>query len=215
MADEETKSGGILQNKELMNALISGFDPEVADFLDKLITKIPPNSIWRNRIVDRLLGVAKSVVESKAEKRGPRVAVAGEKLTDYLDLGRTALTGKGSKEAKRKATEVNPVEWMNRFFQHAEKRLAEADDPGTEKERLDKEFQARKAIFDIIKEAEKAIREEESEEPILPAAESIDWDAKWQGVKDRSKKVWDKIDAGAGKAAPPVSRLADWLESKT
>lgn len=216
MPDEEKtkKEGGVLQNKQLLNALASGFDPEVANWLDKLIAKIPATSPLRKPIVDRILAIAKSLLESQTEKKGPLASVAGEKITDYLDLSRTALSGKGSKEAKRKVTEVNSAEWMNRFFQYAEKRLAEAENPKEEQERLNEEFEARKAIFDLIKAAEEAARATGADEPEVPAAKPIDWNAKWETLKSRAESGWGKIDDAASKAAPPVGRLATWLESR-
>ena len=212
--EEKKKEGGVLQNRNLMNALVSGFDPEVAGWIDKLIAKIPQNSPLRKPIVDRVLAVAKSLLESQASKKGPLVAVAAEKVTDYLDFGRAGLTGTGSLKVKI-TTEIDPVGWMNRFFQHAEKRLAEAGNPGEEQERLNKEFEARKAIFDLIKEAEEAARTTGADEPVAPATDPINWDEKWNSVKQKTAARWEKIDTVVAKAAPPVGRLADWLESKT
>lgn len=219
MADEKEgkeKEGGILQNKDLLNAIASALDPEAANIVNRLLARIPQDSWLRGATTDRLLGIVKSLIESQAEKKGPLVAVAGEKFTDYLDIGRTSLSGKGSKSREAKRTpDIDPVAWMNRFFQHAEKRLAEAKNPEVEKRRLEKEFQARKAIFDLIKAAEEAARVTGADEPVVPAADPVDWDAKWKSVRDRGKKTLDRIDAGAAKAALPVGRLADWLESKT
>ncbi len=206
----------ILDNKELMNAIVSGFDPEVAGWLEKLVSRIPPDSPLRSKLVDRALGVAKSLIESQSERRGPVVGLVGEKLTDYLDFSRSGLFGKGPKKATEYVTGADLTAWMDRFFPYAEKRLAEADDPEQEKERLEKEFQARKDMFDILQEARKAAHAARAAEvtDVVESVASVDWNAKWDSVKAAASRLGDEYHRRDTQMADALTRFRQRLNER-
>jgi hypothetical protein len=184
MPDEDKgKRNPLFGNKDLINLGLSAVDPEAAKLAAKLARGAPP---WlRTPLAERITALLKSVLESYTSTKGPVVGALGEKLTDYLDFARDELYG-GLKAAEKVGL-ITTTAWMDRFLVNAEKRLNEATDPEAERERLEKEFEARKRVVELVEAAAKAVREEAeaaTPEPPTPP-EPIDWGARWQGLKKR------------------------------
>jgi len=152
--------------QKILNPLISSIaDPLLRKTAERFAASIPEGSWLRSEVAERILAGLKGLAESY---KGAGVSgLFVEKATDFFDFASGSLFekktgGDFSSTAQR---------WMNKFFEEAQETLASspADNLDEVRDRLFKEFQIRKEIFNLVCESEKEFR------PQKPAPKSIDW----------------------------------------
>jgi hypothetical protein len=153
---------------KVLNPIISGiFDPMLNRAAQRFVSSIPESSWFNTDTAQRILAVLKGIAESY---KGPGISgLFIEKVTDFFDFSSGVLSN------KKAGSDFSSIaqRWMNKFFEEAQKTLAStpADKLDEVKDRLKKEFELRKEIFNLVCEAEKEFR------PKKPAPQPIDWAA--------------------------------------
>jgi len=152
--------------QKILNPLISSIaDPLLRKTAERFAASIPEGSWLRSEVAERILAGLKGLAESYKSAGVSGLFV--EKATDFFDFASSFLFekktgGDFSSTAQR---------WMNKFFEKAQKTLASApaDKLDEVRDRLKKEFELRKEIFNLVCEAEKEFRPKKS------APQPIDW----------------------------------------
>lgn len=139
-------------SRAFWNMLFSAADPELKEVADKIRKMIPDDSLLRSKIAERVVGILKGWVESKAEGMSPVAGAVVEKLTDLGDF----FVGGETDEKKERATRA-AQDWMDKFFDEAGKRLAKTDPANleAEKEKILREFKLRKEILEAVEAVRK------------------------------------------------------------
>jgi hypothetical protein len=154
--------------KKTLNPIISAIaDPLLRKAAERFAASIPEESWLRSEVAERVLAGLKGLAESY---KGAGISgLFVEKATDFFDFASGSLFDKKtggdfSSTAQR---------WMNKFFEESQKTLSQtpAEKLDEVRDRLFKEFQIRKEIFNLICESEKEFR------PRKPAPQPIDWAA--------------------------------------
>lgn len=131
--------------KMLLNALLSAADPEIRVLAEKIGASIPEKSWFRSAFAERLIGVIKGLVESRAEGMNPIAGALLEKLTDLFDFAGSTLFGKSRRSVVER--------WMQEFVEDGVKRIQETDNPQAEFEQLEKELRVRQQLISLLEEA--------------------------------------------------------------
>jgi len=154
--------------QKILNPLISSIaDPLLRKTAERFAASIPEGSWLRSEVAERILAGLKGLAESYKSTGVSGLFV--EKATDFFDFASGSLFDKKtggdfSSTAQR---------WMGKFFEEAQKTLSQtpAEKLDEVRDRLKKEFDIRKEIFNLVCEAEKEFR------PKKPAPQPIDWAA--------------------------------------
>jgi hypothetical protein len=154
--------------KKTLNPIISAIaDPLLRKAAERFAASIPQGSWLRSEVAERILAGLKGLAESYAGS-----GIGGffiEKATDFFDFSAQNLFSKKAPETFSSTAQ----RWMGKFFEEAQKTLAStpADKLDEVRDRLFKEFQIRKEIFNLVCESEKEFRPQKS------APKPIDWAA--------------------------------------
>ena len=140
--------------------LFSAADPELHELAINLRKLVPENSVLNTKLVGRIIGVLKSIIETKAEGMPPVIGAVIEKLTDLSDT----FAG-GEKHSGEHKTEKIVDDWMMKMFHEAGERLKKSTEPEKEAEKIKKEFAARMDILHTIEQAMAAKQSPEHEHP--------------------------------------------------
>lgn len=203
----------------LLNPILSFFDKEFRGWTDKIANGIPADSILRKEATERGFDILRGFLEKNVQLKGPSQTLK-EKAIDIGDYFASSLFRKG--KADRKAA-VKAQDWMNRFLVYAEKRLSEVKDLETlesELKRIEREFEIRKTIVEIVeaaaKAAEPAVEEKLETEP-------VDWKARWEKLKNifekakksiQDLKLKENIEKADQKVANKIWQFHGWLGKK-
>jgi hypothetical protein len=169
--------------QKILNPLISSIaDPLLRKTAEHFAASIPEGSWLRSEVAERILAGLKGLAESY---KGAGIGgLFVEKATDFFDFAAGSLfdkkTGDFSSTAER---------WIANFFEDAQKTLASspADKLDEVRDRLKKEFELRKEIFDLICEAEKEFRPQKS------ISQPINWaeiDKKASNWLETNRPLW-------------------------
>lgn len=201
MADQK---GGLLGSG--LAALVGALGPELMKAARAVAATIPDDSWLRSETAARLFGVVRELIEKQGDKLGTVGSTLVAAGSDFLEFSSEELYGGGKGKGPQSLAEG----WINRFIQSAERRMAAAkskDELDRLVPQLEAELEARKKFAGFLKQTAEA-------EQVAKPAKPIDWATiavKFNAVLATSAAV---VDTAAVKAAGPVGKLADWLESQ-
>ncbi len=203
----------------LLNPILSFFDKEFRSWTDKIANGVPANSILRKEAAERGFDILRGFLEKNVQLKGPSQALK-EKVIDIGDYFASSLF---RKEKADKKTAVKARDWMNRFLAYAEKRISEVKDLESlenELKRLEREFEIRKTIVEIVEAAAKAAEPAVEAEPEI---EPADWKVRWGKMRqlfEKAKKriqdlkLKENIEKADQKVASKIWQFHGWLEKK-
>lgn len=175
---------------------------------------IPPGSPLRSATAERVFDVIKNEVEEwAASKGGAWKIIVEELLIDALDKGLAAnVFGKGEQAEVRNPAPAEQI--LRNWWDEAVKAVIDADKAGEDPQAI---AQAHIQRFETVKVAINLLETQrrEADGPAAPITEPVDRGALWRTIDEKVEAVWQRIDGAVERAAAPVGRLAEWLESKT
>lgn len=189
MAEPEKKK----TDGRFLQSAVGALDRPLRQAAEKLARSISKTSWVWSASTETVAGVMRGFLEAVAKTLPSGWDIALEKITDFIDF----FYGAGSHEKLGVAAPAPAVNqnWVSFFFEAAQKRVRETQDPAKESERIIAEFEELAKILQRIDEVMK------------PKAE-----AAVAAQPGNVKSFWQTIDEGAGKVAPYVRELGDWLE---
>ena len=196
---------------KLINPALSFFDKEFRAWAEKAAKTIPRDSFLREEPAERAFDILRGFLEKNIQLNNTAAQAIKEKVIDIGDYFATSLFRK--EKADKKAVAA-AQDWMKRFLAYAEKHLSEAkslEDLNVEFDRLQREFEIRRRIVEIMEVAAKAA---EPSEPTEPETQSIDWKAKFEDLKEKVKRYGRSVDKAAGKTALKVRNFRFWLAER-
>lgn len=194
------KKGG----KDTANLVVSVFDRQVANALDKIVASVPDGHWLRSAAFDQVAGPVKSFVESWTREKGEVAALLGEKATDYLEMARRSLVEGADSRRKGEPPRSGPPrwDWREKFREKAWRRLERAASTGEERDRLLEEFALLEEVMDAIDQAIDASLAPPPE-PERPAPDPNAWKETSRSIREFRKRL-----KGQGLASKtPRSRL--------
>lgn len=130
------------RKKQVFSAAAGALDPVLRKLAQELASSVPENSLIRNIGFETALGILKGFIEAASEDLPLAAWLSLEKATDLADFFAGAL-GAGNHQKEISG-------WMEKFFDEAGERIKTAEDPRTEIERINLEFDLRKELLERI-----------------------------------------------------------------
>lgn len=179
----------------ILQSAVGALDRPLRQAAEKLARSISKSSWVWSASAETLAGVMRGFLEAVAKTLPSGWDITLEKVTDFIDFfygaGSHAKTSEGPV-----AVAVNQ-NWVSFFFETAQKRVREAQDPMKESERIIQEFEELAKILQRIDEVMKP----KAEAAVAAQPGSV-------------KSFWQTIDEGAKKLAPYINEFANFLEGK-
>jgi len=204
-----------LEWSKLINPFLSFFDKEFRGWAKKGADSISKDSPLRSEGVERGFDILRGFIEKNVQFDSPTSQALKEKIVDIGDYFASSFFGR---EKADKKSAMAAQDWMRRFLAHAEKRLSEAKSVSSleaQIKRLEKEFELRKRIIEIVGAAAKAA---ESQEPETAPVEPINWGEKFESIKKRwEEKLKPQLIEIDNKAASEIRNFrksVGWLRPR-
>ncbi len=162
-------------NKGFLSGVAGLMDPVLINLARSLADRIPMDSQLRSQFVESIMGAARGVLETQAEKFPILAAVFTEKTTDVLKFMSATLGSNQNLHAKN-----DPLQQV---LATVAERLQQAENPEQEKEKIIKELKLINEIMEVAYPKKD------------PAAETSQLSLALDGINQRLEKFRDNLKA--------------------
>jgi hypothetical protein len=202
MAQKKEPKKSFWQDEKKLATLAALLDVLLRKLAQRLAANVPQDSPLRSEAVETAIAVLKALLEF-AGGLNPLVKVGGEKITDFIDFFFGALGAtKGERVPKISG-------WFEAFFKEASERIAKAEDPQLEMERLKLEFQFRTELLKLYQEWEET---QKPQPAAVPPAPAFNWEKFLAGAKTRWEGIVRSADEKFGRSADRIEVVRKGIE---